>query len=120
MVALGMHSVDASVELAERRLVVQEVEVDSVHLVPQHHVQHLHGGRRLDMRRKWSERLPTSGRLPVGGGLHTRAKAAASLCGICVQASGGVVLDCSDATDPNSTSRCLNRVEQGSSDPRAD
>ena len=85
MLVLGTHS-DASVDLAERRLLVQEVEVDSVHLVPQHHVQHLHGGRRLDMRRKWSERLPTSGRLPVGGGLHTRAKAAASFVGsVCRQ-----------------------------------
>ena len=46
MLVLGTHS-DASVDLAERRLLVQEVEVDSVHLVPQHHVQHLHGGRRL-------------------------------------------------------------------------
>ena len=33
------------------------------------------------------------------GGLHTVAKAAASL-GICVQANGDVVLDCSDVTDP--------------------
>ena len=33
-------------------------------------------------------------------GLHTVAKAAASLVGICVQAIGDVVLDCSDVTDP--------------------
>ena len=73
-----------------------------------------------DMRRKWSERIPLYVRLPIGGGLHTQAKAAASLCGICVQASGGVVLDCSNATDPNSTCRCLNWVEWGSRDLRAD
>ena len=73
-----------------------------------------------DMKSKWSERLPICGRLPVGGGLHTQAKAAASLCGICVQASGGVVLDCSNATDPNSIYRCLNWVVWGSKDPRAD
>ena len=40
-------------------------------------------------------------RLPVVRGLHTLAKAAASMLGICVQAGvGGAVLDCSGTTDP--------------------
>ena len=116
---LGTHS-DASVDLAERRLLVQEVGEDSVHLVPQHHVQHLHGGRRLRHEEKMVRKVTNKWKVTCRWGPAHPSKSRSFFCGICVQASGGVVLDCSDATYPNSTSRCLNRVEQGSSDPRAD
>ena len=71
----------AAVELADPRLLVEEVEVDCVCLVSQRPVQHLHGVMDTNMRRIWSERLPTRAGLPVGGGLHTRAKAAAAFVG---------------------------------------
>ena len=52
------------------------------------------------MRSRWLAFDPEERKeLPVIWGLHTVAKAAASL-GICVQANGDVVLDCSDVTDP--------------------
>ena len=54
------------------------------------------------MRSRWLAFDPEERKeLPVIWGLHTVAKAAASLIGICVQAIGDVVLDCSDVTDPS-------------------
>ena len=78
----------AAVELADPRLLVEEVEVDCVCLVSQRPVQHLHGVTNTDMRRMWSERLPTRVGLPVVWSPRTRAGAAALMVGGVINVEG--------------------------------
>ena len=100
----------AAVELADPRLLVEEVEVDCVCLVSQRPVQHLHGVMDTNMRRIWSERLPTRVGLPVVWSPRTRAGAAALMIGVGTRAGGVAALGCSCDTDP---SKVLARCKEG-------
>ena len=91
--------------VADPRLLVEEVEVICVCLVSRV-LSSTSMGSQARHEENVVRKVTNKSRVTCRWEPAHMSKSRSFFCGICVQAGGGVVLDCSYATDPDSTSGC--------------